>query len=53
MLHRRVGLAQVGDPFSQPTLGQLAIGGIKRMLFPLAADFLDPVLFSARHHPGN
>jgi hypothetical protein len=48
MFHRRGGLAQVDDPFSQPTLGQLAIRCIKRMLFALAADFPDPVISPAQ-----
>jgi hypothetical protein len=35
------------------TLRQLAVGDSKRMLFPLAAYFLDPVVSRARPVPGN
>ena len=53
MLHLCVGFAQVGDPLFEPPLGQLAVGAIEGVLFPLAAYFLDPVLFSARPVTGN
>jgi hypothetical protein len=43
-LHPRIDLPQARQPFLQPPLRQLAVFGAKRMLFSLAAQFLDPVI---------